>query len=62
MSGRPDMPPEPDPVERNRAAHPRRTPGRTPAGWNVTATWFKVTAAVLVVATGVLLSVVAFGG
>jgi hypothetical protein len=56
------MRPEHDPVERNRAAHPRRTPGRSPTGWHVTSKLLKATAATLVLATGVLVSVLAFGG
>lgn len=51
-----------DPVARNRAAHPRRTPGRPPTGWPVTHRLTAITAVVVVVATIVFVVVLAGGG
>lgn len=51
-----------DSAARNKAQHPRRTPGRAPTGWPVTLRWLRVTAAVLVAATLVLVVVLLLGG
>jgi len=48
-----------DPVARNRAQHPRRTPGRPQVGAATTRRLFWVTAAAVVLATVVLTVVLA---
>ncbi len=48
-----------DPVARNRAVSPRRTPGRTPAGAEQLRPLFLTAAAAIAVATIVLVAVLA---
>ena len=50
---------EDDAVARNRAANPRRTPDRTPLGDHLMPVLYLSTAAVLAVATIVLIAVLA---
>lgn len=56
-----EEPPE-DAVARNRAEHPRRTPGREPTGWPVTLRWLRITAVVVLLATAALVAVVLLDG
>lgn len=53
---------EDDATARNRAQNPRRTPDRTPVGWELTSRWIAITAGVVVVATVVLVVVLVLGG
>ncbi|MGH3665724.1 MAG: hypothetical protein ACRDU8_06505 [Egibacteraceae bacterium] len=48
---------EHDPVARNRAAHPRRTPGRPQLGARATVALFWLTAAAIGLATAALVAV-----
>lgn len=51
-----------DPVERNRTAPRRHTHGRAPTGWPMTRRLTAITAAAIVVATVVLVAVLASSG
>ena len=50
---------EDDAAARNRAANPRRTPGRTPVGDHLMPVLYASTAVVLAIATIVLIAVLA---
>lgn len=50
-------PHEDDPVARNRAANPRRTPGRVPTGDHIMPALWLTTCATIIIATVVLVAV-----
>lgn len=56
-----ESPDDGDPVARNRGAPTRTTPGRTPVGADVTQRLWRITGAILLAATLILVAVVVLG-